>query len=469
MKSGASPDHVCALLGRRRTADSYVAQEFCRGPLLSGVQLAMKHRTLGICFSAYAVVLPMPLVQAITAAETHATVLSAKRAELRFSQARNAQSLGPLLPQISGTGSIVRNSHEITVNVPRAGGAPQTAALQPLTERSASFAVSVKLFDPVSWMRRREANSEVFVASASLASHRAAIQLDVARAYCSVTTAQEVLNSATRALDTVDDAARIAAIREDAGAGSGVAVAQAKADRARVKTDIADAEYALAIAVRQLATLTGTTVHPPLPKIDPRALPEWNQDDSQLLERAMARRQDVESARQDVRRSEAAVATAWAAFLPVMSASAVERYTNATGFSGRETSWSAGLTATLQLEPYSTTQNVRAARADADAARARLEALRDSARDELHAALASVRQGGARVTQQELRLEAAREVLSATMEKYRLGFVTPLELSQAESAHLDAEVGLANASSELALAKLTVIYASGDLLTESAP
>ena len=151
---------------------------------------------------------------------------------------------------------------------------------------------------------------------------------------------------------------------------------------------------------------------------------------------------------------------AWAALAPVLAASASERLTNATGFTGKVASYALGVNATWTLDPaaYFGARAQSSARAVAEV---REKRARQQASDDLHAAWQEVRAGIARARAARAESEASARAAALARERYKAGAATQLEVQQAERDAFNSEVARIGAQADLAYARAAVRLDSG--------
>src|SRR5262249_42235390 len=140
----------------------------------------------------------------------------------------------------------------------------------------------------------------------------------------------------------------------------------------------------------------------------------------------------------------------WAAALaPTVAASATERLTNATGFTGHVASATAGVTAAWSIDPptYLAAQAPGAARAPAQARAARAA---QAARDTLHSAWQEVRADVARARAAKAEAEASARAAKLARERYLAGSATQLDVLQAGRDAFASEVARIQADADLA-------------------
>lgn len=214
-----------------------------------------------------------------------------------------------------------------------------------------------------------------------------------------------------------------------------VAMANAQAALDAARTDLANAQDALAVETgeppRDLTALQSAPP-PPAPPDDPQ----------KAVARALAQRSDLASAQQAVHAEEAAVSVAQRAVLPAVSVSA-----------GYTRGWDSGVLVNGPSANVSLSVPVSHAASDRTAAeRARLEQTRDKAAA-LQRSITVAVSSAARTYSESLRAtasarrarEAAQEELRATQIGYRSGASSSLDVADARRTYVQAALAEVNA------------------------
>ena len=149
---------------------------------------------------------------------------------------------------------------------------------------------------------------------------------------------------------------------------------------------------------------------------------------------------------------------------PVVAASATERITNASGFSGQTASWQATLSATWRID-YGVVGGIRATNAAAGAAEARRDSSRLAARDRIHDSWQQVRAQIAKSRAARAQAQAAAVAARIAKDRYQGGVGTQLELIQADRDASAAEVARIQADAELVLARTLLRVGAGRPVT----
>jgi outer membrane protein TolC len=379
------------------------------------------------------------------------------------------QAYGRLMPLFSARGAYTRNQHEVAITLPPAapGEPPRSAVITPADQWDASFTVEIPLIDPVNWLRVSAAHA----ASESADTRALAVGLEaerqIALRYYQVLAAEGLVAAAERSLEAAEAGLKIAGLRTGAGAGIALDVERAHAEIERGRQNLADAELLRAVSRRALSTLTGLTPTPgadPLPDDDLRAeapLAPWmrtNVDRLPAVRSAIAERKAAD-----------AIANAGAVgYIPVVSATATERISNAGGFTGENTSWSAGFVATWRGD-LAGIGTIRALDAQSAAAVVREERARAQARDRIHDSWHQVRAQVAKSRAARAQAKAAEHASTLARDRYAGGEGTQLELLQAQRDAFAAEVQRIQADADLALARASLRLSAGKSIRRRGP
>jgi outer membrane protein TolC len=183
----------------------------------------------------------------------------------------------------------------------------------------------------------------------------------------------------------------------------------------------------------------------------------------QELEKSVPGLPQVRAADRD---ADAAEKLAWAqrlAVVPVVGAQFTETATNATGFTGRSTSYTAGIGLTWRLDVPtfmlmgSTAANERVA--DLAAEKARLQS-----RDQIHSDWQRFNSSLTKLDAAKAQQQAAERAAQVARDRYAAGAATQLDVIAAERDLFSAEVGQIQARTELAAARLGLRISSGQPL-----
>jgi outer membrane protein TolC len=382
--------------------------------------------------------------------EAQATLMQ-RTAEADVSTAR-------LYPALTASGTYTRNQYEIALALPPAlGGTGQTIVIQPQNQLDAAVTLTVPIVDVGAWERRAAAKAAADVASASQAATSLEIEKGVVRAYYQLVGQDAVHEAARRSLEVMRKNETLVRDRRASGTASELDVQRSVAEVARAEGDVASAELAVINARRLLAT--GTYVEPaPSSEFPTDDLHEETALAGWLA--AAAKTPDVVSARAARRSAEKAADAAEASWLPTLSGSAQERFTNATAFSGRNSLYLLQLTLAWRLDA-TLPANVRAFHAVAAGSVARAERAERDAEDAVFQSWHQIGANIKRARAARAQLSAAKFAAQLAADRYAGGVATQLEVTQAQQDAFRAEVSRIQADTDIAYARAALRLSSG--------
>lgn len=371
------------------------------------------------------------------------------------------QSLGALIPSLSGRAGYTRNEVEVAVTLP--GG--ERAVITRQDQLDASLTVDVPLLDLGAWSRLGAARAALAAAEERRAASVDEVRRAVTRAWFTWVGASALRGASERAVEVARRSVERAQRRAEAGRGTTLDRQRAEADLARAEQDLADAALSADAAARTLRSLTGldAAAPPPLPD-DPLQeeppLPAW--------ERRAGDTPAVRAAESEARVGDATRAAAWTRLAPSINASATQRWTNAAGF-GPGSVWSAGVSLAWRLD-LASVGAAQAAGAGELAARARAERARRDARDAVFNAWSQVSAGIRRARAARSRVVAAEAAAESARRRLDEGGGTALDVLLAERDAASAQAARVQSDADLGYARaLLRITAGADVQGGGAP
>jgi len=322
-----------------------------------------------------------------------------------------------------------------------------TASL-PLIAPPAYFALSAA-------RRNRDASAATYQVS------EATVLVTVAQAYFAAAGTDELVVARRDAVTVATETFDVARARVEAQLANQVERTRAETALVRAQQDLAEAENTRAAAYRALATLLGTKEALTVKVVN--ELPAEPGELSALVREGQTTRPELAAERAVIAAASASSrAQAWR-WSPTLSAFANARLQNYAGFSGDKSAWAVG----LSLDWVAFDGGVRdAQRHIADAQRreaeARLDLLGDSVSDDVANARGSLETKRKGVGSAERAVSLARETLRLVRAQYEAGAVKQLDVLQAQDVLVSAEVGLAQAHFDVALADLQLHRAAGE-------
>lgn len=385
---------------------------------------------------------------AAEARETAATV-TARRAETRAERAG-------LFPALEASAGYTRNQYDIVARIPNAAGGFDEATFTPRNQLDASVTLSVPLLD-LGAIRRTQAaraSEQAAVRDRTVA----LVDLDdrIVAAYTNLIAYEALSRSAAGGLDAARANLEVVRARESGGLASDLDVRRATAQVAAAEQTIAEAALRKRSAARELEAITGVAVVDPIPAppADLRAeaaLPTWLD--------GLEGTDEVASARTKIRAAEANLRARRSVFLPLLSARATERLTNAAGF-GEPAQWAVGVTLTARFDVQAI-HRTRVERANVMASEARYDLAKRSKRLEIEDAHDRVESLRVRAVAAASEAEASQAALAVAQARYEGGTATQLEVVQALRDGFVAEASRIQATSELSYARAQLRLAAG--------
>jgi outer membrane protein TolC len=415
---------------------------------------------------------PALALQPVTEFLEHARIWNPQnRAAHATTDQRDAEvgvSTGGLLPNFSAAGTYTRNEYEVTfAGLLPPGLLPASAAstiagtvIQPQDQLDANVLLTVPLINIANWDRRAAAKAALVGSRADEENTDLTVQKSVIRDYYTLLADEAVLLSATKNVEVAEHNVSLARDRKESGTGSELDVQRALADRAKAEQSVTAAELAVTNTRRDLYSLSGLVAEPSsgFPEDDlheEEPLPIWTgkAESVPAVKSATANRQSAEEGARAAR-------TGW---LPTVQATAQEKFTNATAFSGGHSAfYLLQLGATWKLDttilPQIRAQNAAAAAARANEDRSRLAAEDAVFRDwqQIRADIESARSSRAQVA-------ATKLAASLAVDRYENGVATQLDVLQARQDAFSADVARIQADADLAYARLALRIDAGQL------
>jgi outer membrane protein len=403
-----------------------------------------------------------PLEEFIQRASVHSFEARENTALVGQRDAEADAALGGLLPTASARGVYTRNQYEVVFHPDMSN--PQIAIpIQKKDQFDAFLQLDVPLVNISAYHRYKSQRA----LAQSTQEQREATTLDVgrnvARAYYNYLGASALVRSAELSVKATEDNLRVVEARRDAGAATELDRERARANVERARQDVADAQLQMDLAARQLETLSGLTPAPA------EAFPEDDLQHEAPIQTWLARADKTplaKAARSAEVAAQQARKAASTALYPTLSGSAVERFTNASGFNPREYYYTLSLTAQIRLD-YATLATSRAQAFAATASGVRSERTVRSLQDATFEAYRRVETGI--VKSQAARSQAAAAARASTLssERYAAGVATQLDVTQAQRDAFLADAARIGADADLAAARATLRLSVGQAPTRS--
>ncbi len=436
----------------------------------------------------------LTLDEAVALARANNRDLREGRARLAEVEAGVGLARAALMPTLSAQGKYTHNYKGVDLAVsefsaPTIGLAdaiaatatgPEAAAVQSFIEQSnAALAAqapiviqkeeqldgyvnaSLPLVAPSAWYGYGSAKSTAHSGQANYAATEANVLLGVAQGFYAAVGADELVRAREDAVKVAEDTYKFAKARVGSDLANPVDVTRAESALVRAQQDLVESQNTRATAYRSLATLLGThgeTLH----LTGAETLPPDPGTTGDLTSHALSVRPELaaERAAADAA-SDTARADGWR-WAPTLSAFGNAHIGNYIGFSGDKYSWAVGLELDWVLYDGGTRDAQRAiANGQLDDARAQLDLLHDTISDEVADARGALDTRRKAVEASTRARELATEALRITRAQYEAGTASQLDLLQAQDSLVVAEVGLARAHFDAALADVQLRRAAG--------
>ncbi len=361
-------------------------------------------------------------------------------------------ALGRDLPSLSVRASYTRNQFAAVFPVMTTPTSPpQTLVIQPFDQWDLFLQADAPLVDFAGWTRARAARRAAGAARQNARATVLEVEKQVARFYYGLVGAEALRQSAERSFAAAQANAELTRERRAGGVATALDVERAQAEVERARQVIADVELQAQLAHRALITLSGVTpsgaAPPPEDDLHEEApLERWDTTPDAAIPLLAAAAEQARGAALSARAVKLSL-------VPTLTASFIERITNATSFIGQPDYFTFTLNLAWRLDVASVA-NIRAQASLAEIALIRQERARLAVHDQIYEAWQRVRTGIAKS-------RAARAQAK--------GAGTQLEVVQAQRDAFAAEVGRVQADADLTFARALLRLSSGVSLDKDQP
>jgi outer membrane protein TolC len=370
---------------------------------------------------------------------------------------------GRLLPSLSARGTYTHNQFEVDFPL----SMTQVLTIQPLDQLDGAVQLDVPVLDLASIDRSRAARADARAAKLTVRATLLDVERQVARIYYQLIGAEALRRSTEKNLAAAQDSLDLSRERRAGGIATQLEVERAAAEVERAKQNIADAELLSRLSRRSLRTLTG--IEPagdvPSPEDDlheEAPLEVWEKTPDEQVPLLAASAELVRSAAANARAAKLSL-------VPTLSATGLERFTNATAFLfGHNAIFSAALGLSWRLD-VPTLANMRTTSANAAIAGIRHERVRLVVRDQIHEAWQRVRANIAKSRAARAEVFAADLAAQFAGERYASGAGTQLDLVQAQRDAFAATVARIQSDADLVFARALLRLTSGVPLEKDEP
>lgn len=374
--------------------------------------------------------------------------------EQRVWEARAA--LGRLLPALTSRGVFTHNQYPAGLPAGTFPGQTQPLTITPQNQWDATFLLDVPLVDLAQYARYDQASHLSRAAELQKAAIDSDLERSVAQAYYTFVGASALVDAAEKSLANAEENMAYVTSRNQLGVATDLDRETARANLERTKQDLADANLIAITAARNLETLSGLSPSRveqyPVDDLHPESpLASWIKNTDTPFDRVQ---QELLLAANSGKKA------ANRSLLPTLGASAQERISNATGFAGRVSSYTLQAVLSWRLD-YTTYSNARAQSAASDAQKVRAERSRRTVEDAVFDAYHRVETSIIKSSSARAQAEASEKAASLALERYKVGAITQLDVTQSQREAFQAQASRVKADADLALARIVLRLAAG--------
>jgi len=336
-----------------------------------------------------------------------------------------------LLPNVTATAAITRNSDEVSFDLPAGAGPPVTLTIQESWNKRFGITASADLLNASAVPLIKNAYDNREATRLDSAHRRAGLLLSVSSAYYQVHAAGQLARMAREDLATARRFEQDAAALRKVGSATSLDTHRARLRMLAARKALDDAEDGVKLARAALARLLGlrgdafTLAAPP-------AVEGPAEDLNALTRRALRDRDDLRSlrlSREMARRSKLATWLGWA---PVLGVTYNWRYDTAGGFTGKNDTWQLIFGARWSLleggrRITALSQGASKERVAQNAVRARALAVRH----EIRRQQLQLRKAERNLALSARQAELARQAYEMVTRRYRAGMASSLEVVDA--------------------------------------
>ena len=402
---------------------------------------------------------PLTIDEAIRLAVSRNERALASGERLAAAEARVAKARAFFFPDLEVSGAWTHRPTERTTTV---GG--EQVVLSKYDAFSSTFTAKQVLFDARAFPLLKQTRSERDAARFEAAEQRRLVAFDASAAFLMALGYQQVAAAADRRVELARQTLADAQARFEAQIASSNDVTRAElevASAGREATRAHNEEETSRLALANLLVApVPTSLEVPTRLLAPPA--ELGNGGEDLVEKARALRFDVAAQK---KRAEALLFFAKepaSRFLPSLVGRADGRWTNESGLSGRNTTWTYGIDLSWSLfDSTISIADTRERKALARASSLEAQLLERSVELDVRTALANLANARAAVAQAGVALEAARKNATETSTLYREGLANALAAADANQSLFEADVARTRELYALGAAVLDLYAAQG--------
>ena len=342
-----------------------------------------------------------------------------------------------LLPNLSASAAITRNSDEVVLSLPTGAGPPQSVTIQQEWNKRLGLTASVTLFNARSIPLIKNTYDNLKATRLTSRHQRDDLLLSVSSAYYQVHATVELVRTARENLSTASKFEQEAGALRKVGSATQIDTHRARLRVLSAKKALADAEDSVKFARAALATLLGLqadtfTLAPPPPVVAPVGGVE------ELTRQALRDRLDLRALWLGRRMAGRSRTENWLKYVPVLDVTYNWRYDTAGGFTGKKDTWQATFGARWSLLEGG--QRVAAIFERASKHREAENTLRAkvlAVSQEIRQGKLALQKAERNLTLAAKQLELAAETYEMISRQYRAGLTSSLEVVNA-GAELEA-------------------------------
>jgi outer membrane protein TolC len=332
--------------------------------------------------------------------------------------------------------------------------------LQKQNQVGAQVEADQAIIAPQGWFAIASAGAAERAAAGQIEASRRDVLFGVAQVFYAAAGARQAISVAERLLALNVDRERDSRVRYQAGTTPKMSLLRSEIDRASAEQDLKRAQNAYGSAKVALAALIDrkdTDFDVALPPPPPSA-----GEPTALEARALEIRPDVQAAREQVSLAERNRNGVIARYAPALGAFARWQWANLAGFTGKDTTWSAGLSATWTLLDGGLRESdLRDAESKLVESRAALRSTENRATEEVRSAELDLDSAVANRAKSQERVDLSRENYKLADVNFRAGAATYLEVADAATQLTSAEVQLISDSINADLAAIRLLKVAG--------
>ncbi len=374
-------------------------------------------------------------------------------AAAQFTQAWTA-----LLPALTAQAGWTHNQYAAILNLPTSATTSQQVVIVPLDQLDALFRVDLPLVDTARWFRTMAADAQNDAAEQRELATREQVKRQVVGTYYSLAAAKALVQSAQKSLAVAQAQLDLQKTRVRAGTVTELDQMRAQAEVERSRQIIADTTALVATTARSLRTLSGLE-----PAAEIAGLPQDALEAEPALDQLESKAETLpalKAAEADLAAAGNLTSLQKFTLIPNIGANFTERFTNATGFTGRFASYTFGVNLTWRLDGLSIVAP-RVAEAQENVARLAIERSRLAARDQVHSDWQRIAAAITKVQATGTQVQAAQRASLLAKDRYEAGVATQIDVIQGERDVFSAEVSQIQAKTELASARASLRISTG--------